>query len=120
MKLNQRPLPVTILGCIYIAVGTVGFAYYLTEFRTLHAFPSDGVWIELTELLAVLCGGFMLRGRNWARWLALAWMAFHVVLSFFHAFQEFAIHCLFFAAIAWFLLRPETARYFHSGRVKPT
>lgn len=120
MNLNQRPLSVTILACIYIAVGTVGFVYHLTEFQVGHAFQYDGVWIELTEFLAVLCGGFMLRGRNWARWLALAWMAFHVVLSFFHAFQEFAIHCLFFAAIAWFLFRAEAARYFRGSRIKPT
>ena len=35
--------------------------------------------------LAIVCGVFLLRGHNWARWLALAWIAFHVVLSAFHA-----------------------------------
>jgi hypothetical protein len=54
----------------------------------------------------------MLRGHNWARWVALAWIAFHVVLSAFHAFGEFAIHAVFCAVIAWFLFSPAPARYF--------
>jgi hypothetical protein len=96
----------------------VGCVYHFTEFQTRHTFQYDAVWIELTELLAILCGGFMLRGQNWARWLALAWMACHVVLSFFHAFQEFAIHCLFCGVIAWILFRREAAPYFRGARVK--
>ena len=39
--------------------------------------------MELTELLAMVSGAFMLRGHNWARWLALAWIIFHVILSIF-------------------------------------
>jgi hypothetical protein len=54
----------------------------------------------------------MLRGRNWARWIALAWIAFHVIVSAFHTVAEFSMHLLFFAAIAWGLFRPEAARYF--------
>ncbi len=119
MNLNKRPLSVTILGCIYIAVGTIGFVYHFTEFQARHSFQYDAVWVELTEVLAILCGGFILRGQNWARWLALAWMAFHVVLSFFDGFQKLAIHCLFCAVIAFFLFRPEAARYFRGDRVKP-
>ena len=119
MNLNKRPLSVTILGCLYIAVGTVGFVHHFTDLEARHALQYDAIWVELTALLAILSGGFILRGQNWARWLALAWIAFHVVLSFFHAFHEFAIHCLFCAAIAWFLFRPEAARYFRAARVKP-
>ena len=36
--------------------------------------------IALFELLAVLAGVFLLKGRNWARWLLLLWIAFHVIL----------------------------------------
>jgi hypothetical protein len=120
MTVNKRPLSLTILGCIYIAVGTVGFVHHFKEFDGRHAFQYDAVWIELTELLAIVCGGFILRGQNWARWLALAWMAFHVVLSVFDAWPKFAIHCLFCAVIAWLLFRPDATRYFRRARVKPT
>ena len=54
----------------------------------------------------------MLRGCNWARWLALAWIAFHVVLSAFHSLPEFALHAVLCAVFAYFLLRPDAALYF--------
>jgi hypothetical protein len=80
----------------------------------------DAVWIELTELVGILCGAFMLRGHNWARWLALAWIAFHVVLSAFHAIPELLVHGLFCAVIAWILFRPEASRYFRGARIVET
>jgi hypothetical protein len=109
---------VTILACIYIAVGTAGFVYHWKDFQAKHGFQGDAIGIELTEILAVVCGGYMLSGQNWARWLALGWMALHVVVSIFHTVQEFAIHCLFCAAIGWLLFRPEAARYFRGARAR--
>src|SRR6516164_7554250 len=91
----KRPLGVTILACLYIAVGVVGFVYHLSESLKRAEFGWDSVLVELSESLAVLFGAFMLRGRNWARWGALAWMLFHVILSAFHALHEFAIHAVF-------------------------
>jgi hypothetical protein len=115
MKPNTRPLSVTIVAWAYIAIGTAGLVYHSTEFRARQTFPFDMVWAEVTEALAILCGAFMLRGHNWARWLALAWIAFHVLLSAFHAVPEFAIHCLFLAVVAWFLFRSPAAEYFHGA-----
>jgi hypothetical protein len=117
---NKRPLSVTVLGCVYIIVGTVGFSYHLAEFRARNAFRYDDAWIEVVRLLAIICGAFMLRGHNWARWLALAWIAFHVIVSAFHSFPEFAIHCLFCAVVAWLLFRPDAARYFRGLRMEST
>lgn len=120
MNGNRRPLAVTILACLYIGVGTIGFAGHFAELRATSASQYDGLLIELTEFLAILSGAFILRGHNWARWLALAWIAFHVVLSAFRALPEFAIHSLFCAVIAWFLFCPGAGRYFHGARVEPT
>ncbi len=120
MTRNKRPLSLTILGCVYIAVGTVGFINHFNGLLASRAFQYDGIWIELVELLAILCGAFLLRGHDWARWLAIAWIAFHVVLSAFDAFRGFATHCLLCAAIAWILFRPAAARYFRGARAGPT
>jgi hypothetical protein len=117
MNGNKRPISVTVLACVYLAVGAVGFA---AHFRELLARHPDAVAIEITELVAILCGAFLLRGHNWARWVALAWIAFHVVLSAFHAIPEFVIHALFCAAIAWVLFRPEAVRYFRRVPAEPT
>ena len=102
-----RPLAVTILAWVYIAVGTGGFFTHL----------SDGMWVELVEIAAVIAGAFLLRGKNWARWLAVAWMAFHVILSAFHTVRELVVHSLFLAVIAWILFRPEAARYFRGAPI---
>jgi hypothetical protein len=116
MNGNKRPISVTVLACVYLAVGAVGFA---AHFHELLARQPDAVAIEVTELVAILCGAFLLRGDNWARWVALAWIAFHVVLSAFHAIPELVIHALFCAAIAWILFRPEAARYFRGVPLEP-
>ena len=117
MNSDQRPLSVTILAWVYIAAGAIGFVYHFRELLTLQR---DSFWVEPIRLLAIVSGAFMLRGRNWARWLALAWMAFHVVVSAFHPIAELAVHALFFAVIAWVLLRPAAARYFRGTQVEPT
>lgn len=110
MNGNKRPLGLTILGCVYAAVGAGGFAAHFSALgRDLWR---EGVPIEATELLALISGVFLLRGRNWARWLALAWIAFHVILSAFHNWSELAAHCAFCAIIAWVLFRPQAAQYF--------
>ncbi|HEX4020010.1 MAG TPA: hypothetical protein VHX63_02605 [Acidobacteriaceae bacterium] len=116
MTLNRRPLSITILACLYLAVGILGFAFH---FRELLSLQPDIGWIELTEFLAIVAGAFMLRGHNWARWLAIAWIAFHVAISF-PVLRMVAIHFLFFAVIAWFLFRPTASRYFRGPRNQPT
>ncbi len=115
----MRPLSVTILAWVYIATGIVGFVYHFNEART-RGFQPEDVWIELVEVLVIVCGAYLLRGQNWARWLGLAWIASHVVLSAFHGFREFAIHCVFCAVIAWILFRPEAGRYFRGARRETT
>ena len=117
MNASKRPISVTILACVYLAVGVGGFAVHFRELLSRHP---DAVGIEVTELTAIVCGVFLLRGQNWAPWLALAWIAFHVVLSAFHAIPELIIHAVFCAVFAWVLFRPEAARYFRGARVEAT
>jgi hypothetical protein len=110
MNLGKRPPSVLVLSCSYIAVGTIGFAYH---FPQPLAFHYEDVWIEGAELLAFVAGVFMLRGHNWARWLAAAWMAFHVAISF-PVVRQIAIHSLFLAVIVWLLFQSRAERYFAS------
>ncbi len=112
---NKRPISVVVLACLYIGVGAAGFIFH---FRDSVASPQSGVWIELTEALAVIAGAFMLRRQNWARWLAVAWIAFHVVLSAFGRLTGVAIHTVFLAVIAWLLFRPGAARYFRRQSIQ--
>jgi hypothetical protein len=112
---NTRPLSLTIIGWVYITVGAIGFVYHSTEFSR-QPFQYEIVWIELIRLLAVVSGVYMLRGHNWARWLALAWIGAHVILSAFNSLSQLAIHVVFFAILTFFLTRSTVNRYYRAAR----
>lgn len=112
VNMNKRPLSVTIIACLYIVMGAIGFVHHFTDFKAQHPFQYEIVWVELLRLIAIACGVYMLRGSNRARWLALAWIAYHVILSGFHSWFELAVHSLLCAAFAYFLFRPPGDRVF--------
>lgn len=114
--MHKPPISVLVIAVLYIAVGVIGFAYHWTDLHAGGAFHYDGMVIEATELTALICGVFMLRRQNWARWLALAWIAFHVVLSVFQDLRGVIIHSIICALIAWAVLHPGASRYFRSTR----
>jgi len=113
--MNKRPLPVTLVSLLIAAAGVVGFVYHLNELNVRHPFQNDAVLVELVRLVAIVCGVYMLRGRNWARWLAMAWIGIHVVVSGFHSFPEFAFHGLLFTVFGYLLFRPQATEYFVLG-----
>jgi hypothetical protein len=109
---RKRPLAVTIFGWLYVVVGVAGV---VAHSRELLAQPrqSDALWAVGTALAAILAGVYVLPGRNWARWLAVAWMGFHVVISIFHTPVELIVHLIFLAATVWALFGRPAAGYFH-------
>jgi hypothetical protein len=109
---KKRPVAVVVIACVYILTSLVEIPYHLMEARG--AFERDMVWAALVNLLPGVAGWFLLRGHNWARWLAVAWIAFHVGLSFFNSWGQTAIHALFCALIAYFLFRRESEEYFRA------
>ena len=112
----SRPVGVLIVAGAYLAVGIIGFVFH---FHDLLARPSEGVWIELTELVAAITGVFLLRRHNWARWLAVAWIAFHVGLSAFGHISELAVHAVMAVLIVWLIFRAQSTRWFRSPRPDP-
>lgn len=116
---NGRPRSVTVIGWLFVAAGIVGFVYHATELTTTGPVDSDVVWVLFVRLLAIVGGAFMLRGADWARWLVLAWIAYHVVLSAFHSWSETAVHAVLLAGVAVILLRPEASAYFRPTRSRP-
>lgn len=104
----KRPIPVTLLGALFMVAGLVGIAYHLSER------PADSSIIPITfvRILAVVGGVFLLMGRNWARWLVVGWLAFHVVVSAFHSMSEMAAHAVLLIVVAYFLFTPPDSKYF--------
>ena len=109
IAMSKPPIPVLIVVAVYLLVGVMGFVYHFNELTGGHP---DAIAMELTELTAVIAGVGLLMGKNWARWVALAWVVFHVAISLFHPLREFLIHGALCILIAWLLFRPVTTRWF--------
>ncbi|HEY2391143.1 MAG TPA: hypothetical protein VGK22_08205 [Candidatus Angelobacter sp.] len=116
--MKTRPISVTLISLLLAATGAIGFVSHLRELNVQHLFQNDFVWIEFVRLLAVASGAFMLRSQNWARWLALSWISFHVAVSAFHSWTEVAAHCVVLAIFAYVLFRPAAREYFRAGQAK--
>jgi hypothetical protein len=102
-----------------VAAGAIGLAYHASEFKVDRPFQYDVVWVCFVRLLAILCGVFMLRGSNWARWLLLVWIAYHIILSAFHSLSELVMHTLLLGVVAYFLFRPGASAYFRAASAEP-
>jgi len=108
----KRPLAVTIIAWFFIAAGTVGFVYHLSELDIRHPFSNVAGWVLTVRLLAIVGGILLLRGSNAGRWLLVAWMAYHVVLSYFHTISQLVTHAILLAVIAFALFHPRVAAFF--------
>ncbi len=113
--MNRRPLSVTIVGCIFLATGIIGSIFHAIELKAPGSARYDAVWAILVSLVAVVCGVYLLRRSNWARWLAVAWLLFHVILSL-HSRQALLIHSALLAVFAYLLFRPSAGAYFRAAR----
>lgn len=117
MKTTNRPVSIWIAACLYLAVGVLGFA---THFHELVTAQRDSAWVEVIETLAIVAAIFVLRGHNWARWLTVAWIAFHVVLSAFHSVSEAAVHGIICIVTVGLLFHPVANRYFQRVEASQT
>jgi len=110
---NSRPTSVTVLAWLFLAIGVGALMHHATKFDR---FDFNAVLISAVQLAAVVAGVFMLRGHNWARWLLVLWMAFHVVISGFDAMQKLIAHALMMAVICYFLFQPRASAYFQRAQ----
>jgi uncharacterized membrane protein HdeD (DUF308 family) len=108
----QRPFQVTLLGWLFIVVGIVSTAYHLWK----GALDRWTIPILLVGVVAVVAGVFLLRGARWARWLLLAWLAFHVAVSALDSLSVALPHAVLLLVVGYVLLGPPTSRYFQQGQ----
>jgi hypothetical protein len=117
--MNKRPISITIIGFLFILTGATVVILQLGAFVPQQPVPRETYLILLINLIAGVSGVYLLRARNWARWAALAWITFHVILSAFHSRFEVTVHALLCAALAYFLFRPDAAQYFREQVTRP-
>ena len=110
--MTRHPLPVMIISAVLIATGLLGVLFHLSDFKNAHLLTYDLVLVTSLRVMAVVVGVYMLFGSNGARWLAMAWIAVHVIVSVVHPIQELVVHIVLFAAFAYGLFRPPSSKYF--------
>jgi hypothetical protein len=109
--MNKRPLPVILISCLFIAAGAMGIIYHVAELTQMATNP-EMILVLGVRLLAIVGGIYALRGMNWARWLLLAWISYHVVISFFHTSAELIMHAVFMMITIAALFLPKANVYF--------
>ena len=108
--MKKCPIAVTVIAVLLALTGAAGLIGDLLHLKSIAAEHYETIWIAVIHALAIVSGAFMLVGRNWARWLALAWMAFHVAISFGHPLQQLLIHAALLLLFIWILFFLSEAR----------
>ena len=117
LPMKARPLSITIISWLFMIFGSIALlsgllpltgantAQLVAEFK-MH-------WmVHLSRLAAIVSGLFMLRAHNWARWLLVAWIVFHIVIGALHGWIPLLTHVLIFSVILFFLFRRTAREYF--------
>ncbi|HET6977990.1 MAG TPA: hypothetical protein VFI24_16795 [Pyrinomonadaceae bacterium] len=111
--MNQRPRSITIISWLFIIFGSIALLYGMLPLRDI-----PGHWyVHLSRILQIVAGAFMLCGRNWARWLLVAWIAFHLVVGALNGIVPFLMHVVIFSVILFFIFRRDANAYFAGGLV---
>jgi hypothetical protein len=113
----NRPVPsVVAVGVLFLVLGVLdlyrGIAPLLGSTRGARL-ASDDMQVLAIGIVALVGGAYVIRCRNWARWLLALWMALHVVISVGQP-MKLAAHLLIFGFIAFLLFRPQASACFRA------
>ena len=109
----QRPRSVTIISWLFIIFGSIALISGLVT-----ADLKSHWYVHLSRFLQIVAGVFMLYGRNWARWLLVAWIAFHIGISALHSPLMLLMHVAIFSIILFFVFRRAASAYFMAGNTR--
>ncbi len=110
-RMKKRPIPIAIVSILFILVGVVGFAFHVKE---LSEKPYETIWVLFVEILAVTCGALLLFKITWARWLTIAWLLYHIIISAFNSTSQMIAHIVFLVVVSILLFLPVSSTYFRS------
>ena len=143
--MTKRPPSITVLTCLCIVFGVCGVSFLLfwmtwddpltVRYILPGSWYSDlhphAMWLFPAQwFFLALCGGFMLEGFNWSRWMLVAWVGYHSfqtiahtrfelmfeVFTYVHSPWETFVYLHLFIAILYIVFRPEAGRYFRGAR----
>lgn len=110
--MKNRPLPIVITAFIFIIAGFVGIAYHANEYFEPGSIKDELVWALFIRVLAIVCGLLLFSRVEWARWLAVIWLAYHVIVGALHSTAEMIVHIVFLVIVSFLLFMPDSSAYF--------
>lgn len=121
--MKQRPLSITVISWLLIVFGAIALVAGLWPLvrmnRAQMVTDFEKHWmVHLSRSAQIIAGVFMLYGQNWARWLLVVWLAFHVVVGALHSPVHLITHAILFLVGLFFLFRRNASIYFR-GTASP-
>lgn len=105
----MRPRSITIISWLFIVFGSIALLSGVLPFRDL----ASHWYVHLSRILMIVAGVFMLKGHNWARWLLVLWITFHIIISALHSMLFLLMHVAIFSVILYFVFRLQSSAFFH-------
>ena len=112
--MRKAPIPVIIVSVLFILVGCAGFVYHIKELSDLNNNLYETIWVLFLRILAVVCGLLLLFRINWARWLAITWLMYHVIIGAFNSTSQVITHIVFLIIVSVLLFLPISSAYFQN------
>jgi hypothetical protein len=114
--MKKYPLPVIIVAILFILTGCMGFVYHFRDLADVSISVYESAWVLFLRILAIVCGILLLYRIKWARWLAIAWMAYHVVIGAYNSTEQMITHLVFLAIVTILLFLPASSAYFNKPK----
>lgn len=120
--MNSRPRSITVISWLFIIFGIIALLSGVLPIGNVTlsqriAELKSHWYVHLSRLIQIVAGVFMLYGRNWARWLVVAWIAFHLVVGYLNGPVALLTHVVIFSVILFFLFRRPASAYFAGSSV---
>jgi len=115
LGVEKRPRSIIVVSLLFILLGLITLVHAAVELINTTDRLTDlkSHWmIYLSAVAAIVGGVFLFKGQNWARWLLVLWMAFHIVVGALHGIVTLLTHVAIFAVILFFLFRRPASSYF--------
>jgi uncharacterized membrane protein len=121
---SNRPRSITIIGWVFLVFGILSLVVGLLP--TSHISAAQRLveikshwYVHVSRITGAIAGLFMLYGFNWARWLLVLWLAFHVFVGLLHSSVQMLTHSLLMVIVVYFIFRPRATAFFQSEDAAP-
>ena len=110
--MKSPPLPIIVVSVLFIVTGCVGVAYHVQDYFEPHDKLVDLTWVLFLRILAIVCGVLLLLRISWARWLAISWLVYHIIISAFNSTPEMIAHIVLLVIVSVLLFLRVSSAYF--------